>query len=192
MGKTALVYDVYCKPGGTEGEGEVVALKERLRNAVQEFETRWKSGGELGYVVGFSFFFPHYLHTNPLPRDGLFVSSNPYFWDTVFFLLFFFVSFPPGMHCCTKHEVGTGNSPVRATDKIMIGEEEGRGKKQERNRRGQYPGRSHLHAQYYSADGERVLRSSLGFPLAFTMYDFRQHVRIPPSSKRRKKTRMGH
>lgn len=96
VGKTALVYDVYCKPGGTEGEGEVVALKERLRNAVQEFETRWKSGGELGYVVGFSFFFPITFTPTPFPGMGYLFLPTRIFGILFFFFFFSLFLFPQG------------------------------------------------------------------------------------------------
>lgn len=39
--KTALVYDVYCKPGSTISREEIVALRERSRSAILEFEARW-------------------------------------------------------------------------------------------------------------------------------------------------------
>lgn len=39
--KTALVYDVYCKPGSTISRKEIVALRERSRSAILEFEARW-------------------------------------------------------------------------------------------------------------------------------------------------------
>lgn len=54
--KTALVYDVYCKPGRIPGE-EIAALRERSRDAVQAFEARWRSGDKSGYVLRFFPFF---------------------------------------------------------------------------------------------------------------------------------------
>lgn len=69
--KTALVYDVYCKPGRIPGE-EIVALRERSRDAVQAFEARWRSGDKSGYVLRFflfSFFFLSLsLSLGPTPR----------------------------------------------------------------------------------------------------------------------------
>lgn len=59
-GRTTLVYDVYCKAGRISSE-EIVALRERSRNAIQGFEARWKSGDKSGYVLHFLFFFFLYL-----------------------------------------------------------------------------------------------------------------------------------
>lgn len=58
--KTALVYDVYCKPSrhssGTPGE-EIVALRKKSRSAVLRFEAQWGNGGGSGYVLQFFFLF---------------------------------------------------------------------------------------------------------------------------------------
>lgn len=59
VGRTALVYDVYCKAGRISSD-EIVALRERSRNAIQGFEARW-SGGKSGYVLHFCFFLLLYL-----------------------------------------------------------------------------------------------------------------------------------